>query len=77
MRQDKKRQHRNLIIKTDLKKAIKKFKKIIAEKKIDNSKAALKEVISKLDKAASHGIIHKNTAARTKSQFMRALTRIA
>jgi small subunit ribosomal protein S20 len=77
LRQDKKRQQRNLRIKTDLKKAIKNLKKLLDAKKIDEAKLALKQAVSKLDKAAKKGIIHKNTAARKKSQFRRALNRIA
>ena len=77
IRQDKKRNRRNVIIKTDLKKAIKKFNNLLSAKKTDDLKIALKELLSKLDKASSRGIIHKNTVARKKSQFMRALNRTA
>ncbi|MBC8485651.1 MAG: 30S ribosomal protein S20 [Bacteroidetes bacterium] len=77
IRQDKKRRRHNLSIKTDLRKTIKNFNKLISAKKIDDSKTALKKLFSKLDKASAKGLIHKNTAARKKSQFMRALSRIA
>jgi len=77
VRQDKKRRRHNLSIKTDLKKTIKDFNKLIAAKKTDDSKTALKKLFSKLDKASLKGILHKNTAARKKSQFMRALDRTA
>jgi small subunit ribosomal protein S20 len=36
-------------------------------------KAALLEAISRLDKAAEKGVIHKNNAARRKSRLMKAL----
>ncbi len=36
-------------------------------------KAAVLEAISRLDKAAEKGVIHKNNAARRKSRLMKAL----
>ena len=36
-------------------------------------KAAVIEAISRLDKAAEKGVIHKNNAARRKSRLMKAL----
>lgn len=39
-------------------------------------KAALIEAISRLDKAAEKGVIHKNNAARRKSRLMKALAAV-
>ncbi len=39
---------------------------------VPESKAALLEAISALDKAAEKGVIHKNNAARRKSRLMKA-----
>ena len=40
------------------------------------SKAALLEAISALDKAAEQGVIHKNNAARRKSRLMKAFAKM-
>ena len=39
-------------------------------------KAAVLEAISRLDKAAEKGVIHKNNAARRKSRLMKALASV-
>ncbi len=39
----------------------------------ENKQELLKVAVSKLDKAASRKLIHKNTASRKKSQLMKAL----
>jgi small subunit ribosomal protein S20 len=40
------------------------------------SKAALMEAISQLDRAAERGVIHKNNAARRKSRLMKAYNKM-
>lgn len=40
---------------------------------LEASKAAVLTAISRLDKAAEKGVIHKNNAARHKSRLMKAL----
>jgi len=62
----------NLQIKTDLKKAVKKFLTSATAKKED-AQALLKEIYKKFDKAANRHVLHKKTAARRKSRFARAL----
>ena len=72
-RVDKKRRLHNLIIKTALKKSIKNFQVLLAAKKIDEAKNALKDVISKLDKAAKKSVLHKNTARRKISRLTKGI----
>lgn len=43
-------------------------------KKADEAKNLLKAIVSKLDKAASKGIIHKNAAARKASRLTKKLS---
>jgi small subunit ribosomal protein S20 len=76
-RKDKKRHLRNLKIKRDIKKAIKKFSAYLSAKNTAEAKAFLSNLSSKLDKAAKKGIIKKNNAARKKSRLSRALLKIA
>lgn len=41
-----------------------------------DAKTALAEAMKRVDKAAKSGVIHKNTAARKKSQLARAAARV-
>jgi len=77
LRINKKRHTRNLTIKTELKKTLKKFQALVSEKKLEEAKAALKVVFKKIDKAAKRNLLHKNTAARRKSHFSQLLKSIA
>jgi small subunit ribosomal protein S20 len=72
-RQDKRRRLRNLKIKREIKKAVKKFHGFLSQKNSTEAKALLPALFSKLDKATKKGIIKKNNAARKKSYLSRAL----
>lgn len=69
LRADKTRHLRNIKIKQNLKKSLKKFKLLLNDKRKQELLAALKEAFSKLDKAAAKGIIHKKTASRRKGRL--------
>ena len=77
LRVDKKRHERNLRIRIDLKKRIKKFQALIAGQKLPEAKEALIGLISKLDKAVSKKILHKNAVSHKKSQLMKILSSIS
>lgn len=62
LRKDKKREVKNLKLKTEFKKTVKKTKQT------PNAKNLI-EASKVLDKAAKNGIIHKNKAARIKSRL--------
>jgi small subunit ribosomal protein S20 len=64
-RQSEKRRKRNLDVKTRLKTIFKKAKTNLTPE-------ALRDVESRLDKAAQKGIIHPNKAARKKSRLAKA-----
>lgn len=72
-RADKKRRLRNLKIKQELKKTIKKFQALLSAKSIDDAKTLLRKVYSQLDKAAKKRIIHPRTAQRKKSRLAKRL----
>lgn len=72
-RQDKKRHLRNVKIKQDLKSTLKKFQALLADKKFEEAKAFIKDVFSKLDKAAKKNIIRKGQADRKKSRLSKQL----
>ena len=59
---------RNKAIKSDLKTALKKADAAVANN-ADNKVEVVRAAIKKVDMAASKGIMHKNKAARKKSQL--------
>ena len=66
----------NQMFKSQLKTTIKKFEASLTEGK-DAATAAHKSAVKKIDQAVVRGILHKNTAARKKSQFTLKLNKIA
>ncbi len=75
MRQDKKRRARNSKVENELKSLSKKFVAALGAKTAEAKKLGL-EFISKLDKARSKGIIHRNTASRKRSRILSKLAKI-
>jgi len=73
LRKAKLRHYKNISTKTELKTIAKKFQKLIETKKMDEAKKAIPALISKIDKAASKGIIKSNTASRRISRLMKKL----
>lgn len=69
----KRRTLRNQSIKSSLKTETKKLIDLLSSKKLDEAKKQLNIVISDLDKAASKGVIPKNTASRKKSRLTKKL----
>ena len=76
-RVDKKRHLRNIKVKLQLKKTLKKFQGLLTAKKITEAKEFLKKVFSELDKAAKKNILHANTAKRKKSRLALRLNKSA
>ena len=76
LRVDKTKNYCNTKIKSDLKKEIKKFLAVLKQGKADEAKKNIKLVFAKLDRAASKGLIHKNTAARRKSSLALKLNKL-
>lgn len=77
LRVDKKRHARNIKLKTELKKSIKKLLSLFAAKNIEEAKKTLGKVYSLLDKAAKKNIIHPNTASRKKARLARKISKAA
>lgn len=69
LRKIKKRTLRNKSLIQDIKKVLKSFKALLTKKDNSALKALLPQIMSKLDKAAKKGIIHKNTARRKISRL--------
>ena len=73
LRQSQKNRVENLKRSEAFKNAIKKFKKLVEAKKLDEAKQALPAVFQSLDKAAKTNVLKKNTASRLKSRLSRKL----
>lgn len=73
LRQSEKRRIRNLKYKKEIKRKIKEFKKLIAERKKEEAKSLLPKIYKILDKAAKVNVIKKGKAARLKSKLTKAL----
>mgnify|MGYP002514054892 CR=1 FL=1 len=63
----------NKMFKTQLKNDIKRYQAAVAEGNAEAAQTTYKAAVKKIDQAAARGIIHKNAAARKKSQFTKAL----
>jgi len=67
----------NKMVKTALKTSMKKFEAAVASGDKEAAAKAYALAVKKLDVAASKGLVHKNNAARKKSQYTIALNNMA
>lgn len=67
---------RNQSVKSRLKTLEKHFREALAGKQRDAAAAALRQVVSALDKAAKTGVIHRGKANRKKSRLTSLLARL-
>ena len=73
-KQNEKRRLRNKAVRSELRTRVKSAETAVGG---DNADAAARTALSKIDRAASTGVIHKNAAARKKSRLMKRLARLA
>ncbi len=66
---------RNRAYKSAVKSATKKFEAALSAGDVEQAREAFIKVEKQLDKAANKGVIHKNTAARKKSQLAKKLNK--
>ena len=76
-RQNVKRREHNRELRSKLRTGLKSIRQALAGKDIDAAKTALKGVQSLVDKMATKGIIHRNTAGRYKSRLATRLARLS
>jgi small subunit ribosomal protein S20 len=69
LRSSQRKQVYNLRRKKAMTDAIKKLKKLVSNKKIDEAKGFIPQVYRVIDKAAKTNLIKKNTASRKKSRL--------
>lgn len=75
IRQDARKTLRNRPVRSSLKTYVKSAVSTIALGDEETSQEVVRVAISKLDKAAQKGIIHKNQAARRKSRLAKKLNK--
>ena len=74
IRSSEKKRQRNRIFRSSARTYVKKARHLITEQgKTEESRAAVRQAFSALDKAAQKGVIHKNNAARHKARLMKIL----
>ena len=66
----------NKMFRTQLKTDIKKYQAAVAAGDAELAQATYKAAVKKIDQAAARGLIHKNAAARKKSQFTKTLNKM-
>ena len=74
---NQKKAERNKSIKSGVKTSIRKVEAAVAAKDKEAAVAALQNAISTIDKAATKGVYHKNTAARKVSRLSKAVNALA
>ena len=71
LRKSKTRYLKNASTRSELKSLVKNFEKLLAAKKSQEAKESLRIIVSKLDRAASKGVVKSNTASRKISRLMK------
>ena len=77
MRKDRKRQQRNLAVRSELKTLAKRLLTLLSEKKLPEAGSLMRTVIRAYDRAASKRVIHPRAAARYKSRLSKRLQKVA
>lgn len=76
-RQSIKRSARNTVIKSDLKTQLKKFESVLKDNDASSAQEVLRETEAKLRKAASKGVIKKETASRKVSRISKRVAALS
>jgi small subunit ribosomal protein S20 len=74
-RQNIKRREHNRNLRTKLRSSLKAIRASLDDKDVAGAKKALSATVSIVDKMATKGIIHSNTAGRYKARLARRLTK--
>lgn len=69
-------QERNRALRSRMRTAVKKVRAAIAAGDRTNAESALKDAVSVVDATVTKGVIHANTAARTKSRLTKGVAQV-
>lgn len=75
IRSSERKRQRNRIFRSKARTYIKRTRSLVEEGRFDEARDVAQMAISTLDKAAIKGIIHKNNAARRKSQLTKLISK--
>ena len=75
-RQNEARRQRNRTVRTRLRSFGRRFREAVASGDADAARDAYERVARELDKAASKGVVHRNTAANRKSAMAKQLNEL-
>ena len=73
LRQSLERRARNRATKSAVKTQVRKVTDAVAAQNPEQSQTEFRLAVKKIDKAAAHGVVHRNTAARLKSRLSKRL----
>ncbi len=73
-RQSEKRRVRNRLVRTRMRNTVRRARLALNTGEREAAEGIVREACRELDKAAQKGVIHRNTAARTKSRLARKLS---
>jgi len=76
-RQDVKRRLRNRIHRTRLRSQVKNLRAVLRSGTAEAAQGMLRATLSLVDRSVKHGVLHRNSAARTKSRLSRSVARLA
>ncbi|MDD5496153.1 MAG: 30S ribosomal protein S20 [Candidatus Omnitrophica bacterium] len=77
LRKAKAKHLKNISTKSELKTLVKKFEKLLSDKKVDEAKKFINTLVSKIDRAASKKVIRRKTAHRKISRLAKKLAKLA
>jgi small subunit ribosomal protein S20 len=73
VRQSEKRRERNRAAKSAMRTAVKRVRGAVDAGDAATAEGALAEALQVIDRSAKKSVVHKNTAARTKSRLVKAV----
>ena len=76
-RQNLKRRERNTAVKSDLKTQLKKLESVLESKDVNAAQQVLRETEAKLRKAASKGVMKKETVSRKVSRLSKRVSALS
>ena len=73
IRADARKTERNRSRKAEVQTAVRRAREALEDKQVETARVEVLNAVSKLDKAAENGVIHRNNASRRKGSLMRSL----
>lgn len=77
LRKDRKRRQQNQAVRAELSTLTKRLAVLLNARKLEEAAVLIREVAKQYDHAATKGVIHRNTASRTKSRLTLRLNQAA